>query len=301
MDLSNAVDKTTDMLGRTLGETIEIETVAADGLWRCEVDPGQLENALINLAVNARDAMIGGGTLTIKTENARLDADAAARSEVAPGDYVKLSVSDTGTGVAPEDLERVFEPFFTTKEIGKGSGLGLSMVYGFAKQSHGSAAISSVPGRGTTVSLYLPRSRKKLDSQGRQEDEAIPQGRDEVILVVEDDADVRDLAVRLLRIFGYRTLAAEDGKSAIEVMAQAPLVDLLMTDMVLPGGMGGTALAQEAKRCHPEIKVLYVSGYAKGAANQEDELDEGISFLPKPYQKTQLARKVRDALDGRTS
>ena len=297
-NLNATVQGMIDLLRRTLGETIELEVVSDAGLWQCVADPGQMENALLNLALNARDGMPTGGKLTIETANARLDDEyAAAQEEVTPGQYVLLAVSDTGVGMAPEVVEKAFEPFFTTKEAAGGSGLGLSMVYGYVKQSNGHIKIYSEPGEGTTVKMYMPRTGRtdRPEAEPPRTDE--PRGRGEVVLVVEDDPGVRTLAVTLLGGMGYDVLDAPDGASALSLLAGASSVALLLTDVVLPGGMSGSELAREAARLVPGLKVLYMSGYTENAVVHQGRLDEGVKLLQKPFRKADLARRVRDALD----
>ena len=288
------------LLRRTLGEHIEIELIRAAGLWPAQVDPGQLENALLNLCLNARDAMPAGGRLTLETANARLDADyAATHIDVQPGQYVMVAVSDTGSGIAPNDLKRVFEPFFTTKPTGKGTGLGLSMVYGFVKQSAGHVAIYSEIGQGTTVRLYLPRA--SADEVAAPVDDcsvaaAEAQGGSGTILLVEDDADVRAFALSQLLAFGYTVIEAGDGPSALSILEQRSDIDLLFTDVVMPGGMSGRVLADAANRLHPQLRVLYTSGYTENAIVHHGRLDEGARLLGKPYRRSELDRAVRAAL-----
>jgi PAS domain S-box-containing protein len=256
----------TDLLRRTLEEHIDIETVTGAGLWNCEVDPAQLENALVNLGINARDAMPDGGKLTIETANVRLDDDyAAAQADVRPGQYVMLAVTDTGSGMPPEVREHVFEPFFTTKDVGKGTGLGLSMVYGFVKQSGGYVTIYSEESEGTTIKLYLPRSTATEAVERKPATDEVPIARGETVLVVEDDTDVRTL---------------------------------LLTDVMLAGGMDGPELAAEAEQCTPGIPVLYMSGYTEDAIMHHGRLDAGAELLQKPFRRADLAGAVRRALDG---
>jgi PAS domain S-box-containing protein len=288
-----------ELLHRTLGETIALETVSGAGLWRAMADPSELENALINLAVNARDAMPEGGRLTIETGNSALDeAYVAALTEpVAPGQYVLLAVSDTGHGMDRQTLEKVFEPFFTTKDVGKGTGLGLSQVYGFVRQSGGHVRIYSEPGEGTTVKLYLPRAPR-----GARDEIAIPapaqaDGGPETILVVEDDQDLRAYSVSTLRELGYAVLEAGTGSEALTILDSAG-VDLLFTDVVLPDGMNGRVLADHARRRRPELKVLFTTGYTRNAIVHHGRLDPGVSLLGKPFTFDDLARKVRQTLDG---
>ena len=292
-----------DLLHRALGEQVQLEAVATPGLWRVEVDPNQLESAILNLAVNARDAMPEGGKLTIETANARLDEQySAAHAEVAPGNYVVIAVTDTGTGMSKETLVRVFDPFFTTKGVGKGTGLGLSMVYGFVKQSGGHVKIYSEPNEGTTVKIYLPRVIK-ADEVDESDEPAEPDRmrRDQRILVVEDDDDVRAYTVEILRELGYIVLEAHDGASAIRLLErQEQRVDLLFTDIVMPG-LSGRELADAARLSHPALKVLYTSGYARNAIVHGGRLDPGVEMIAKPFTYQGLAEKIADVLDtGRT-
>jgi PAS domain S-box-containing protein len=289
----------TELLRRTLGASISIEAVAGAGLWPCEVDPGQLETAILNLAINARDAMPEGGKLTIETANARLDDDyAAAQADVLPGHYVSVTVTDTGCGMSPQVLKHAFEPFFTTKEVGKGTGLGLSMVYGFIKQSGGHVTIYSEVGRGTTVRLYLPRLRPgtKADAPGAKP-VANCYARGETVLVVEDDADVRSLAVALLADLGYRVLEAGTGAVALDLLKENSCINLLLTDVVLPGKLSGPRLATEAEKVAPGIKIVYMSGYTEQAFSHQGELVPGRFMLQKPFRRAELACKLREALD----
>lgn len=299
VDLNKLVVGMTELLQRTLGETIDIETVTAAGLWRCKVDPAQFENVLLNMAVNARDAMPEGGKLTVETANARLDDDyAAAHAEVTPGQYVMLAVTDTGIGMPPEIVERAFEPFFTTKDAGQGTGLGLSMIYGFVKQSAGHVKIYSEPGHGTTVRVYLPRSR---EPESVTVPDPPPEDGEheslETVLVVEDDAEVRQLATSMLKSLGYAALEAADANTALAVLEQRPDVALMFTDVVLPGGVNGAELARAAQARYAHLKVLYTSGYTDNAIIHKGVLDEGAEMIGKPFRKAALARKVRGILD----
>lgn len=300
VDVNRLIGDMEELLRRTVTEDIEIEWIRAGGLWPAEVDPGQLESAVLNLAINARDAMPGGGRLTIETANSRLDDDyAAGNPGVAPGQYVMVSISDTGTGMPPEVVARAFEPFFTTKPSGKGSGLGLSMVYGFVKQSGGHAKIYTELGEGTTIRLYFPRIGSAAGGQPVDEPLApVPEGGLERILVVEDDALVREHVVHLLQELGYRVSVAESGAQALEQLAVTPDIDLLFTDVVMPGGMSGRQLADEAVHRYPGLKVLYTSGYTENAIVHQGRLDNGVHLLSKPYRRQQLAFKVRKVLDG---
>ncbi|MDX1482918.1 MAG: ABC transporter substrate-binding protein [Alphaproteobacteria bacterium] len=299
LDVGKLTREMTDLLSRTLGETIEVKVTGQDGLWLCEADPNLLESAILNLAINARDAMPQGGTLTITTGNARFDGeDAGAQSGSKPGDYVMVAVSDTGTGMSKDVMEHVFDPFFTTKEVGRGTGLGLSMVYGFVKQSGGHVTVESEEGLGTTIKLYLPRSVQAEEELTEADGDDIPESRGETVLVVEDDADVRTLSVSLLTALGYGIVEAADGHSALRALEKAPRVNLLFTDVVLPGGMNGGELAAEVQKRHPGLPVLYTSGYAELSNFDSSALDKRTTLLHKPYRLSELARKVRAALDA---
>jgi PAS domain S-box-containing protein len=299
VDLDGLIEGMTDMLRRTLGATIEIKPASAAGLWKARADPGQVENALLNLAINARDAMPDGGQLVIEAANATLGDDyESGRVDAPPGDYVALAVTDTGTGMPPEVMERVFEPFFTTKEVGEGSGLGLSMVYGFVRQSGGQVTIESELGRGTTVRLYLPRAEEDVTLAAEMTRRGQHKSRGETILVVEDDPEVRALAVRQLEGFGYQVLEAKDGKAALAVADEAPRIDLLLSDVVLPGGMSGVEVLEQVRARDPDVKVLFMSGHAGDAMRPRVGLDDGAPLLDKPFRREVLARKIRQILDG---
>ena len=290
-----------DLLQRTLGETIALETVAGAGLWRTVADPGELENALVNLAVNARDAMPEGGRLTIETTNAYLDEAylATVPEPVAPGQYVLIAVSDTGTGMDAETLSRVFEPFFTTKEVGRGTGLGLSQVYGFVRQSDGHIRIYSEVGVGTTVKVYLPR----LNGDSAAVSAEIPRretpvhGGQETILLVEDHEDLRTYSTEVLTDLGYRVVAAQDGAEALRRLEEERSIKLLFTDVVLPGGMDGRGLAEEASRRRPGLKVLFTTGYTRNGIVHNGRLDPGVELLSKPFAANELGLRVRALLD----
>ncbi len=288
-----------DMLRRTLGEEIEIETTVSGGLWNTFADPGQIENALLNLAINARDAMDGHGKLTIEVGNAFLDDDyARAHADLAPGQYVMLAVTDTGAGMTPEIMDKVFEPFFTTKPEGRGTGLGLSMVYGFAKQSGGHVKIYSEVGHGTTIRLYLPRSTQSEDVIVEVEQQPVGGG-SETVLVVEDDDEVRATAVDLLTELGYRVLKAPEATSALAIIESGIAVDLLFTDVVMPGKLRSPELARKARERLPGIAILFTSGYTENAIVHGGRLDEGLHLLAKPYTREALARKIRYVLANR--
>ncbi|MEX1205293.1 MAG: PAS domain S-box protein [Dongiaceae bacterium] len=299
LDLDRVVAGMTPMLRRTLGEHIEIEVNPSAGLHLATADRTQLENALLNLAINARDAMSQGGKLTLETANVHLDSGYAARNaEVTPGDYAMLAISDSGVGMPPEVIERAFEPFFTTKGPGKGTGLGLSMVYGFVKQSGGHLKIYSEVGHGTTMRLYLPNATAlEASAEAQPLGAGLPRG-DETVLVVEDDTAVRELVVSQLAGLGYAVLQAPDGPAAEAVLEGGAAVDLLFTDIVMPGGMTGRQLADRARRRRPGLKVLFTSGYAENAVVHQGRLDPGVHLLSKPYKKLDLARKIRQVLDS---
>jgi signal transduction histidine kinase/CheY-like chemotaxis protein len=300
VDLNRLVRGMSELLRRTLGEIIEIETVLAGGLWPVSVDVSQLESAIVNLAVNARDAMLSGGKLTIETANTFLDESYAnAHDEVRPGQYVLLAISDSGVGMSKEVLEQAFDPFFTTKEIGEGTGLGLSQVYGFIKQSGGHVKIYSEPGDGTTVKMYLPRLVADIDGTVvAKRDEAAAVGNEsEVILVVEDEEDVRAATVTMLRDLGYCVIEAADGPAALRFLADHDDVRLLFTDIGLPGGLTGRQLADQAAALRPGLRVLYTTGYARNAVVHHGVLDPGVELLVKPFNYAALASRVRALLD----
>ena len=293
VDVNQLVAAIQPMLRRTLGEHIEITVDGAPQLWPAMVDPTQLESALLNLCLNARDAMPSGGRLTLGTSPLTLGPGEA---DLPAGDYVRLRVSDTGTGIAPDDLQRVFEPFFTTKEKGKGTGLGLAMVYGFVRQSGGQVGISSEPGRGTTVQLDLPRATTPVVAVVPAPAAAV-QGGHETILVVEDDDLVRLLASAELQAMGYRVVEAPNGVEALRLVEQGQPFDLLFTDVIMPGGVSGRDLADATRRLRPGLRVLFTSGYTEDAFNQPGRPDAGLPLLPKPYRRAELARAVRAALE----
>ena len=289
-----------EMLARTLGDQIEVECVYGPSLWRCYADPGEVENAVLNLAINARDAMPGGGKLIVATSNAQIDDEyARTRPDVTAGQFVLISVSDNGHGMPPDVVDRAFDPFFTTKPVGKGTGLGLSQVFGFAKQSGGHIAIESEIGQGTTVRVYLPRFAGAEPAAGVGiASEAVPEGRvEEVILVVEDEQRVRHFAVDALRELGYTAISASDPLEALRTLSEQPRIDMMFTDIVMPE-MTGRQLADAALELRPDLRVLYTTGYARDAVVHNGMIDIGVAFLAKPYSLAELARKVRDVLDG---
>jgi PAS domain S-box-containing protein len=299
LNVNGLVTGLSEMVHRTLGETVAVETVLAAGLWQVEADGNELEAAILNLAVNSRDAMPGGGQLTIETTNAHLDeAYAASFAEISPGQYVSISISDTGQGMDAKTVTRAFEPFFTTKPVGSGTGLGLSQVYGFVKQSGGHVKIYSEVGEGTTVKIYLPRLTAGV---APTEDEAtgpVPDGDgEETLLVLEDDDDVRAYSVDILRELGYRVIEAHDGPSALRLLVRQARVDLLFTDVILPGGMTGAQVAEQARALRPHLKVLFTTGYARNALIHHGRLDRGVRLITKPFGSAELAARIRDVLD----
>ena len=303
VDVGHLVTAISDLLRRTLGEQIAVETVLAGGLWRVHADPNQLEVSILNLAVNARDAMPDGGKLTIETANCYLDEQyVAAQAEVPPGQYVMVAISDTGSGMTPGVKAKAFDPFFTTKDVGHGTGLGLSQVYGFVKQSGGHVKIYSEVNEGTTIKIYLPRFHSDDASIAEERVMALPRGTEtETILVVEDDHDVRNYACETLRELGYKVLDAENGSAALQLLERHADVHLLLTDVGLPGGMNGRRLAEEAQKRRTDLKILFTTGYARNAIVHGGRLDPGVQLMPKPFTQETLAAKVRDILDTRSA
>lgn len=287
-----------DLLQRTLGERIALETVSTPGLWLAKADRAELESALVNVAINARDAMPEGGKLTIETANVWLDEDyvRTLTEPVPPGQYVMLAVADTGHGMNRKTLDRVFEPFFTTKGVGKGTGLGLSQVYGFARQSGGHIRIYSEPGAGTTIKLYLPREADPAAKVATQQPELIGDGGSETILVVEDHDGLREYSTSVLRELGYQVLEAPEGAEALELLKSRHDVQLLFTDVVLPG-LNGRQLADAALQVRPDLKVLFTTGYTRNAIVHNGRLDQGVDLISKPFTFAALAAKVRQVLD----
>jgi signal transduction histidine kinase/CheY-like chemotaxis protein len=305
VDLNKLVTGMTELLLRTLGPSIRIETLLEAGVWPASVDENQLENALLNLAVNARDAMPEGGRLVISTANTALPDDKAPmQDEVETGDYVRVSVTDSGTGMTPDVLAKAFDPFFTTKDIGQGTGLGLSQVYGFVKQSGGHVRIVSAPGEGTSVQLYLPRLQVVIQPSNDDRppmSAQLPRGyRAEIILVVEDEDEVRMATVETVRELGYDVVEAPDGPTALRRLDQMADIRLLFTDVGLPGGMNGVQLAEAARQKRPDLLVLFTTGYARDAFARNTQFSTGVEVLAKPFSDYDLAYKLRDVLDGTT-
>jgi PAS domain S-box-containing protein len=297
IDVNTLLLETVKLLRPTLGEHIQIDPLLADDASAALVDPSQLTTAILNLALNARDAMPTGGKLALETNNVYLDESyAAMNSEVVPGNYVMIAVSDTGSGIAAADLDKVFDPFFTTKEVGKGTGLGLSMVFGFVKQSNGHIKIYSEEGHGTTVKLYLPRATGLHTTAAEPLASSSIEGGHEVVLVVEDDALVRRYVITQIESLGYTTLEASNAAEAMTIINTDATIDLLFTDVIMPGSMNGRQLVDEALKRRPLLKTLFTSGYTENAIVHHGRLDSGVLLLAKPYRKSDLARMIRQAL-----
>ena len=299
IDINRLVAGMEELIRRTVGPAVELEVVGAGRLWTAKADAGQLENSLLNLCINARDAMPDGGRLTIETANRWLDDRAASVFELAPGQYVCLSITDTGIGMEPDVARRAFDPFFTTKPIGQGTGLGLSMVYGFARQSGGQVRVYSEVGKGTTMSLYFPRH----DGEAKEDGEApapppIEAGEGETVMIVEDEESIRYIAVEALAAAGYRVVEAGDGPAALRMLQKLGRIDLLVTDVGLPGGLNGRQVADAARVARPWLKVLFITGYADNAAVGNGHLERGMAVLTKPFELAALANKVRALLDS---
>jgi CheY-like chemotaxis protein len=299
INLNERFPEIVQLLRRTLGEAVQISTHASEDLWDALADPTQVDDAVVNLAINARDAMPDGGTLTIETSNILLDDDYAQQHiDVVAGEYVMLAVSDTGVGMAPDVAARALEPFFTTKPAGRGTGLGLSQIYGFVKQSGGHVSIYTEPGCGTTVKLYLPRSNPSaLIAVAERDKSGLPPRGAETILVVEDNVDVRRLVRRQLTELGYTVHEASHGPEALSMLQSDLALDLMFTDIIMPEGMTGYELARLARECRPGLRVLFTSGYTAIGAGQESDSRAGGPLLSKPYRKRDLAHFVRAALD----
>jgi CheY-like chemotaxis protein len=300
IDIGQKILGMEQLLRRTLGEHIECEFLLDRDLWLTSVDPGQLTSALLNLVLNARDAMPQGGRLAVEVRNISLDeTDVDVNGEARPGDYVMVAVTDTGSGMIAEVASRAFEPFFTTKEVGKGTGLGLSMVYGFAKQSGGSMQIKSEPGQGTAVKLFFPRMNAPRSADAPRVDQVATPAGAETILVVEDNELVRSYVEKELKELGYRVIATRNGPEALAILRQPREIDLLFTDVVMPGGMFGPELAKQASRLRPELKVLFTSGYTEQPLQPLEGLDGEARILNKPYRRNDLALMLRTVLTGK--
>ena len=299
-DLNLLVAGMQELIQRTVGPEIAVESVLPGGLWNSLIDPGQLENALLNLCINARDAMPGGGKLTIETGNRWLDQRAAQERELPPGQYVSLCVSDTGTGMPADVIARAFDPFFTTKPIGQGTGLGLSMIYGFARQSGGQVRIYSEVGDGTLVCIYLPRHVGSVDAKETEVDlaEAPRAEAGETVLVVDDEPTVRMLVTEVLEDLGYTAIEAADGAGGLKVLQSDVRIDLLVTDVGLPGGLNGRQVADAARMARPKLKVLFITGYAENAVLSHGHLDPGMHVLTKPFAMETLAARIKDLIAG---
>ncbi|KMO39037.1 hypothetical protein VQ02_10785 [Methylobacterium variabile] len=299
-DVNALVHGMEELIRRTVGPSIHIEVVGSAGLWAALVDPSQLENALLNLCINARDAMPDGGRITIETANRWLDDRAARERDMPRGQYLSLCVSDTGTGMTPEIIAKAFEPFFTTKPMGQGTGLGLSMIYGFARQSGGQVRIYSEVGQGTTVCLYLPRHHGDVAGPGEMPDlaEAPRAEQGETVLIIDDEPSIRMLVAEVLEDLGYAAIEAADGPAGLKVLQSDVRIDLLVTDVGLPGGMNGRQVADAARVTRPNLKVLFITGYAENAAVGNGYLDVGMQVLTKPFVMEALASRIRDLIEG---
>ena len=297
LDLGSCVASMTELLKRTLGESVEIVTKTSANPWHALADQTQLENAVLNMALNARDAMPGGGTLTIECANECLSVDdVQTEPEVLAGEYAVLTVTDSGTGMSEDTRKQAFDPFFTTKEVGQGSGLGLSMVYGFAKQSGGHALIHSQKGQGTTIKIYLPRASEANSSEDASESVKTPHGNGETVLILEDDADVRELTKTVVEMLGYRTVTATDAKSAWKILEEEKCVDVCLSDVGLPGGISGPEFAKRSHELYPELKFIFMSGYTADSEDRDGLLDTGSALLKKPFQKSRLATALYSAI-----
>ena len=301
LNLNGLVQNMGEMAERTLGEQVVLRVMPAPDLWTTRIDPTQAEVALLNVLINARDAMPDGGTVTVKTENLLVeDEDTALTKTVPPGAYVMISVTDTGIGMPPEILARVMEPFFTTKEEGKGTGLGLAMVYGFAKQSGGAVRIYSEVGHGTTVRFLFPASDQKVEEETKPSIRAADRHGTETVLVVDDRPDVAATAGVILEDFGYKVTVVDTPRAALEILDGEARIDLLFTDLIMPGGMNGVMLARAARERQPKIKVLLTTGYAEASLERTDAGGTEFEIINKPYKRMELARRVRRVIDGPT-
>ncbi len=299
LSLNTLAESMAELAQRTLGAAIHFEAVLGDDLWNCRLDPVQAEMALLNLVINARDAMPDGGSVTLRTTNRTLNGGGDTPGALPPGRYVEVSVEDTGSGIPPEVLGRVMDPFFTTKEEGKGTGLGLSSVYGFARQSGGTATIESEVGRGTTVRLLFPVTRESAAAIAASP-RAMDRGGDETILVVDDRPELAELARSMLEDVGYEVVTAANGREALETLTARSDIDMLFSDLIMPGGMNGVVLAREAKRRRPKLRVLLTTGYAEASLERDDAGGAEFELIDKPHRRADLVRRVRLVLDGPT-
>jgi CheY-like chemotaxis protein len=298
-DVNRLVGEMEELVRRTVGPEVTVEVVGAGGLWATLVDPNQLENALLNLCINARDAMPDGGRLTVETANKWLDERAASDRDLPPGQYISLCVTDTGTGMTPEVIAKAFDPFFTTKPIGAGTGLGLSMIYGFARQTGGQVRIYSEVGEGTTMCLYLPRheGEGEVGAELKRAADPRPGGEGEVVLVIDDEPMIRMLIVEVLEEAGYQALEAHDGPSGLKILRSDARIDLLITDVGLPGGLNGRQVADAARLARPDLKIMFITGYAENAVVGNGQLDKGMAVMTKPFAIDDLARRIRDMIE----
>ncbi len=298
-DVNRLVVGMEDLIRRTVGPSISVEVVGAAGLWLTKVDAAQLESALLNLAINARDAMPDGGRITIETANKWLDVRGGAERDPTPGQYISICVTDSGTGIPKDIVERVFDPFFTTKPIGQGTGLGLSMIHGFMRQSGGQVRVYTEDGHGTTMCLYLPRHAGVIDDEAAGDMASIYKaGAGETVLVIDNEPIVRMLIVEVLEDAGYTALQAEDGPSGLKILEAASQIALLITDVGLPGGMNGRQVADAARNSRPDLKVLFVTGFAENAAVGNGHLDPGMEVITKPFVMADLANKITEMIEG---
>ncbi len=295
-DVNRLIVSMEDLISRTMGPQIAVEVVGSAGLWPTKVDAPQLESALLNLCINARDAMPDGGRLTIETANKWLDDRAARERELPPGQYLSLCVTDTGTGMPPDVVAKAFDPFFTTKPLGKGTGLGLSMIYGFVRQSGGQVRAYSEVGKGTTMCIYLPRHTGVVTVNAAEAEPAVERGFGETVLIVDDEPNIRMLVSEVLTEQHYRLLDAKDGPSALAILESGNRIDLMITDVGLPGGLNGRQIADRARVLRPKLRILFITGYAENAA-VSNHLEPGMSVLTKPFAMSTLANKVREMLE----
>jgi signal transduction histidine kinase len=301
VDVNRTIAGMADLLQRSVGPDVHVEVVQAGGVWGAKLDPSQLENAILNLCINARDAMApDGGRITIETANKWLDDRAAKERDLPPGQYVSLCVSDAGAGMTPDVIEKIFDPFFTTKPLGQGTGLGLSMIYGFVRQSGGQVRVYSEVGKGTTMCMYFPRFAGDVTDEDRPDDSVIDVGDGETVLIIDDEPAIRMVIAEVLTDNGYRVLEAADGPSGLRTLQAAGRIDLLITDVGLPGGLNGRQVADAARSKHPELKVLFITGFAENAAIGNGHLDSGMSVITKPFVNAAIANKVRQLLDKQT-